>query len=129
MSEPVATAAGLHINVLEFLALILNLWFMLWLLHGMGPCVGEHIVQALADNRSALSWMWFASHSHSPPVHHLAHFAMALILFTDVQAQIMGVHLPGKENVGADALSHVHQFPLWGSAITACSQLQGLLAY
>ena len=48
-SEPLATTDGLHINVLEFLTLIVNIWLTQRLLNIGGPRVGGHIIQALAQ--------------------------------------------------------------------------------
>ena len=57
---------NLHINVLEFIAIIINIWIALTILrqpaHISKP--GGHIVRVLADNTSALSWLRYALRSH-----------------------------------------------------------------
>ena len=54
----------LHINALEFVAIIINIWFVILHIHQDPTKVGGHIIQILADNTSALSWFKYAAHSH-----------------------------------------------------------------
>jgi hypothetical protein len=127
--EPDSHAAGLHINILEFIALIINIWLTERLLLKDGYRVGGHIIQTLSDNTSALSWMSHAIRSLTPTVSHLACFLTALQVYLPLQSNLTGCHLPGKQNIGADVLSRVHQYPSWGSATAACSNLAALPAY
>ena len=128
-SEPVGSADGLHINVLEFLALIINAWLALSLLRLRPALIGGEILAVLADNTSALSWMKHASRSHRPPVRRLARCLSALFLASPVQAAVSGSHIPGKDNVAADRLSRVNEYPTWPCVIAGLSHLQHLPAY
>jgi len=52
----------LHINVPEFIALLVNVWFTLASCHVGDPLhTQHHISNFLTDNMSALSWMLHAS--------------------------------------------------------------------
>jgi hypothetical protein len=51
---------GLHINVLELLAIIINVWIVLTWLQRLNVPSGGWIISVLADNTSALSWLHFA---------------------------------------------------------------------
>jgi hypothetical protein len=46
-----------HINILELIALIINIWLTLVSFTQHGNILGGHIITMLADNTSALSWM------------------------------------------------------------------------
>jgi hypothetical protein len=127
--EPDKDAKGFHINTLEFIALIINIWLVEHLLLQDGERMGGHIIQALSDNTSALSWMSHASRSLNPTASCLARFLTALQVYLPLQAHLTGCHLPGQQNTGADVLSRVHQYPSWGSVIAACSLLEALPAY
>jgi len=128
-TEPLATADGLHINVLEFLALIINTWLALSLLGRLPARLGGEILAVLADNTSALSWMRHASRSHSPPVRRLARCLSALLLASPLQVAASGAHIPGRENVAADRLSRVNEYPSWASVTNNLSHLATLPAY
>lgn len=128
-SEPLGTADGLHINVLEFLAIIINSFVALALLRTRPATVGGEILAVLADNTSALSWMKHAGRSHSPPVRRLARCLSALFLASPIQAAVTGSHIPGKENIAADRLSRVNEYPSWASVISGLSHLQPLPVY
>jgi hypothetical protein len=52
-----ADQEGLHINPLEFLAAIVNLWLCLTLVRFLPPCHMGYIIDLFSDNTSALSWM------------------------------------------------------------------------
>ncbi|MGH7974573.1 MAG: hypothetical protein ACREBR_03520 [bacterium] len=129
ITEPTATATGLHINVLELVAIVINIWMTLRRLQAIGEIQGGHIVRVQADNTSALSWMKFAARSHSLPVRRLVRFLSALLLCTDFPCKMEGSHIKGSENVGADALSRLTPFPTWDSAISECSPLGVCQAY
>jgi hypothetical protein len=88
--------------------------------------VGGHIIQILADNTSALSWFKYAAHSHQQAIHNLAYLCHCLIVFSHTTefATFKGQHIPGKENIEADALSCPKLFPTLASTIAQHSQLQ-----
>jgi hypothetical protein len=68
-----------HINVLEFLAVILNIWVAVRYLM-LKPIRNAHIIMnVLADNTSALSWMHHAARTKRPAVRNLARFLQALL--------------------------------------------------
>jgi hypothetical protein len=50
-------AEGIHINVLEFLACVINLWLALWATRNLGPPTGGWILLLRTDNTSAPSWL------------------------------------------------------------------------
>ncbi|MGH3054149.1 MAG: hypothetical protein ACRDL7_04125, partial [Gaiellaceae bacterium] len=122
-SEPSIDAQGLHINTLELLAIIINLWMALSRVKAAGRILGGHIISVLADNTTALSWMKYAAQSHRLPVRRLSRFTSALTIFAGADCQLIGTHIPGKDNVGADALSRLSIYPTWASATSACFQL------
>jgi hypothetical protein len=126
------SAAGEHINVLEFVALIINLWFVIKSIKARGPIVGGHVISLLADNTSALSWLRYAARSHRPVVRDLARFCMALTLFScAVPLKVSGRHLAGRLNVEADSLSRFSSLEAfhWDYVIKQHSQLQTCLPY
>jgi len=128
-SEPDGTSDGLHINVLEFIALIINLWFTLAIIRRMGPRLGGYIISLLADNTSALSWLRYAARSHRPLVRELSRFAMGLTLASPLSFKLSGRHIKGTLNVGADVLSRPADWPTWASATKEHSPLGTCQAY
>jgi hypothetical protein len=52
---------GLHINVLELIAIIINIWLALVFITQVSDIPSGHIITMLVDNTSALSWMHYAS--------------------------------------------------------------------
>ena len=122
-------SAQLHVNIGEFLAIIINVWLTLALAkhHSVPP--GGWIWRANADNTSALSWMRYAARTHSPVIMALARFLTALLAFSPFPVNLQGYHIPGILNVGPDALSRPHQFPTWASVFEAAPALQTFKAY
>jgi hypothetical protein len=56
--EPLdASTNGLHINPLEFLAIIANMWLVMKLIMSLTPVLIGCIIDLLSDNTSAISWM------------------------------------------------------------------------
>ena len=53
-TEPLASADGLHINVLEFVAITINVWQVLALINQYPPTAGGDILSVMIDNTSAL---------------------------------------------------------------------------
>jgi hypothetical protein len=81
---------GLHINILEFPALTINVWFVIKAALQQGPHPGGHILILLTDNTSALSWLHHAARSHSPPVRRLARLISAFFLFNAFPLTLQG---------------------------------------
>ena len=72
-----------HINIYELIALLIQKWILLRLLfEGLQPPPGSWVVEMLADNTSALSWLRYAARTSRPPVCHLARSASRANTFT-----------------------------------------------
>jgi len=132
--EQTVEACPVHINILEFVAIIIDLWFIIRHLeqqHSTDPQSsppGGHRILALADNTSALSWLQYATRTRRPVVRHMARFLTAF-LSSPFPAQfvcVQGRHLAGKLNVDADLLSCFKLAPLWESALLNSSNLAPL---
>ena len=110
---------ALHINILELVGLIVNLWFTITLCLKSDPTAARHhIFHFKADNTSALSWFRKATKSRTPVVRRLARFVQALLTFSPVPLQISQDHIPGPLNGPADVLSRpLTKCPSWASAI------------
>ena len=124
---------GMHINLLEFVALIINVWCAVkfikrWL--GKGA-VRDFIAKFLADNTSAISWLKYAGRSNKLPVRNLARLLTALLIHvSDLPLQVSAEHIPGILNIAADALSRFSKHPSWASLIEDESlNLRGVQAY
>jgi hypothetical protein len=78
--EPESDAAGLHINPLEFIGCIVNLWLLLRLIKTLPPCETGYIIDLLSDNTSALSWLKVTAATRNPDLQPLARFASALLV-------------------------------------------------
>jgi hypothetical protein len=121
---------GTHINVLEFVALIINIWLILTILRSSTAFFreGGNIVECLADNTSALSWMRYATRTKRTDVRNLSYILHALLLYsgTSDQVQFVGCHIPGILNDEADALSRPEKFPTLASVIARFSHLRTL---
>jgi hypothetical protein len=128
-SEPDLDALGLHINVLEFVAIILNLWMIIVQSRRRPEPAGGHIFAVFADNTSALSWLRYASRSHRPNVRCLARFTSALLFASGFQGKVQSRHLSGTLNRGADALSRCQSYPTWASVTAQCSLLSSCVTY
>jgi hypothetical protein len=48
---------GLHINPLEFIACIINLWLLVKVVQTAPPCLMGYMIDLWSDNTLALSWM------------------------------------------------------------------------
>jgi hypothetical protein len=103
--EPDGTSDGLHINVLEFIAMIIELWFVITKISEKGHIAHGYIVSLQDDNTSAILWQHYAARSHRPLVHELSRFAMGLTRVCPHSLKLTGKHLSGSLNKGAGALS------------------------
>jgi hypothetical protein len=125
--EPDSDAAGLHINPLEFIAAIVNLWLLLKIVSTLPPCDTGYIIDLLSDNTSALSWLKVTAATRNPDLQPLARFASALLVQASrLLTRVQPCHIPGKENVEADALSRLQNGRLksWADVINRCSRLR-----
>jgi hypothetical protein len=73
-------AQGLHINPLEFLAVIVNLWLALKIIGNNPICLTGSIINLVSDNTTALSWMHVAATTPNPELQQLTCFASALLV-------------------------------------------------
>ena len=78
--EPTPDQVGLHINPLEFIATIINLWLLLILVKSLPECTTGYIVDILSDNTSALSWLKLTATTKDTRLQPLARFASALLI-------------------------------------------------
>jgi hypothetical protein len=128
-----------HINILEFIALIVEIWICARQIHTAVttpnhpdtfalPPPGGHRIAALADNTSALSWLRYATRTRRVPVRQLARLLTAFLSlpFPTSHFRIDGKHLAGIKNKGADHLSQFEKSPSWASAMANCAPLRTL---
>jgi hypothetical protein len=118
---------SLQINILEFVAIVINLWFVLWFIRNQHPLPpGGHVIAVLADNTSALSWMKYAARSHALPIQHLSLFCQALLTLSNTSDMLTTAarHIPGVDNGAADSLSRPEVAPTLASAIKLFPVLQ-----
>lgn len=108
---------GLHINVLELIALIINLWLSI-------QCYSGHadlVISAFADNTSPLSWLNNPAKVWHPMVRRLARFLQTLLAFAPAPLSLQASHIAGHLNIDADLLSRPRLAPSWESAISQLS--------
>jgi hypothetical protein len=99
-------AQCIHINPLEFLAVIINLWLALKIIGDDPLCLTGTIIYLLSDNTTALSWMHVAAPTPNPELQQLARFASALLVqAAQLLTRVQPLHIPGKENNEADNLN------------------------
>jgi hypothetical protein len=125
--EPNPEELGLHINPLEFLACIINLWLFLCLIKSSPRCPTGYILDLLSDNTSALSWMHFTATTKNPLLQPLARFASALLIQArNYLTRVQPCHIAGIKNDEADALSRWQNGRLtyFADVITRCSHLR-----
>uniref|UniRef100_UPI002596FA89 hypothetical protein n=1 Tax=uncultured Marinobacter sp. TaxID=187379 RepID=UPI002596FA89 len=126
--EPLdANTAGLHINPLEFLATIINLWLVLKLVVQLPANPTGYIIDLLSDNTSALSWMRLTAQTRDPRLQPLARITSTMLVMTSRHlTRVQPKHIPGDDNFEADTLSRSEngQVPSWERVISRCSRLQ-----
>jgi hypothetical protein len=118
---------GLHINPLEFLAIIINIWIALKLFADQPHLATGYIVTLLSDNTSAISWLRTAGKCQDPGVRRLARLASSfLVRACTLTTLFQSCHIPGKQNDEADCLSRLVNklVPSWDYVTTLCSRLQ-----
>jgi hypothetical protein len=112
-SQP--TEAELHINILEYVALIVNVWFCLWHIRRFeSDRVGGHVLNIRGDNTSTLSWLRFSTRSRNPVVRCLSRFLVLLFTKSAFPDRLVGSHIRGVKNDEADCLLRpVSRAPSW----------------
>ena len=97
---------GLHINPLEFLGTIINIWLHLVLEPSLPPCPTGHILELLADNTTALSWCRLTSPTKNELLQPWACFVATLLVLACWQnTRVQPDHIQGIKNHEADCLS------------------------
>jgi hypothetical protein len=116
----------MHINPLEFVAIIINVWFAILHIRRDPTRPGGHHILVQADNTSALSWLRYAARTQRRAIRNLAYLLHGLILFSQTAqyANFNGRHLPGQDNAEADGVSRPELYPSLASAIAAFFPLQ-----
>lgn len=78
--KPIAPdVKGLHINPLEFLMVIINLWLALKVISGGSIFLTGYILDLLSDNTTALSWTHVTPTTPNPDLQQFAHFASTFL--------------------------------------------------
>lgn len=129
-NDPESTDGFLHINPLEYLGALINLWICIKCVILLGPIDGGYILALLIDNTTAVSWMSIASRTKDPLLQGLARLGSALLVeASQLLMKVCPKHHPGNQNGAADALSRPqlqgndHENSL-ASVIEEWSQLQ-----
>jgi len=119
--------SGHHINLLEFVGVVVNLWISIVLLRRQLAPPSGFIVGILADNTSALSWLKFAATTDNASVRALARLTSSLIMHLHANNSVFQqAHIPGRLNVEADRLSRLlpdGSVPTWASVTEQCNHL------
>ena len=97
---------GLHINPLEFLGTIINIWLHLVLEPSLPSYPTGHILELLADNITALSWYHLTSLTKNELLQPWACFVATLLVFAHWQnTRVQPDHIQDIKNHEADCLS------------------------
>ena len=127
MGEPLdPTAEGLHINPLEFIAVIINLWLGLKMLEADPASATGEIIALFSDNTTANSWLRYCSKVPDPRLRALARVASLLLTRASLlNTRFQSFHIPGLTNVEADYLSRLIRglAPSWDSVMRDNSRL------
>jgi hypothetical protein len=127
-AEPVEPSSeGLHINPLEFIACIINLWLLIKLVQAAPRRLTGNIIDLWSDNTSALSWMRVTAATRDPRLQPLARLASTfLVIVSQHLTRVQPRHIPGKENFEADYLSRSENglVPSWERVTQQCSRLR-----
>jgi hypothetical protein len=127
--EPDLDPSQSHINLYEFVAIIIELWICArQLMEEHWYIDGGHILLALADNTSALSWLKYAARTKRPHVRRLSRFLIYFLSqpFPALNLKVRSRHLAGLLNTGADYLSRFELAPSWESAMNQFPPLKNL---
>jgi hypothetical protein len=123
MPSSVTAGGEPHINILEFIAIIINVYLCIIALSSKPFFVSKGfsflsgvLIQCLADNTSAVSWMTFASCSPSVPI---CLFLVTLVFHANslFPHQLTGHYAEGKLNSLADALSWPQEYPSYNNMV------------
>jgi hypothetical protein len=100
----------LHINPLELLGAIINVWLIIvWRKHA-APLSSGFVVDLWSDNTTSLAWLSLCATTRDPHLQPLTRLASALIVHAGINlTKIQLHHIPGVLNIEADALSRLHK--------------------
>ena len=134
--DPLLIDDEIHINIFEFIAIIINLFFSILRMHEKHTRARHltsngYVLHALSDNTSALSWMRHASRSRAAPTRNLALLLITFLFHANSLFPISthGFHIAGSLNDRADALSRPQSFPSYNDVWTAYADLRPLQCY
>ena len=83
-----------------------------------------------ADSTSALGWISHASRSRQPCIQNVTRAYAAMLTFClPASFTITSSHIPGEQNIGADALSRPAQFSSWRAVHRVAPTLESLPHY
>jgi hypothetical protein len=118
---------GLHINPLEFIATIVNLWLAIKWAQSNPPCPTGHILALFADNTLAVSWLHFTAITPNTDYRHVARVSSSfLVEAAKLTMRVQPQHIAGVKNPEADCLSRLkngQHVPSWEAIIEECSPL------
>lgn len=107
----------IHINILEFITIIINVWFAATL-QRPNDLPSHRIWEFLADNTTAVSWVSHAARVQRPAVTRLTRFLTVLLFHLSQTTRVQATYLPGDQNQDADLLSRTSSRALsWASVI------------
>ena len=132
-AEPDIDPLLYHINVLEFLAIFVELWISFRIIFPDASTVtalpdGGHVILVKADNTTAVSWLSYATRTKRANVRRIARFLQDFIShpLPSEHVRVQGEHIPGVTNVGADILSRFEISPSWDSVMSNYQPLSTL---
>ena len=135
---PDPSAPEHHINIHEFIGILVNVFFLMLVFchmhhiqHPNIPNVDGFIFRVAADNTSALSWMTHASRSREPKLVNLVYLLSHITFhFNSIHASRFDAsHIQGKLNVQADALSRPQDHPSYLNVFNSYPEMKSLPAY
>ena len=106
-----------HINLLEFVVLLINFWFLQRLASHATPQPQTLVISMRTDNTSALSWLSHAARAKRPATRRLARLFQAMLTSAPIPVQLQASHIAGELNHNADLLSRPSLAPTWASVI------------
>ena len=121
------TSDGLHINPLEFLAAIINLWIAIKLIPDISTVSTGNILDLFSDNTTCLSWCRFTTVTKDPNLQSWARLvALFLLQLRGHNTRVQPKHIKGELNKEADTLSRSKngRYPSWEVVINQHSQLE-----
>jgi hypothetical protein len=117
MDDDTDASLPMHINVLEFVALLINVWFIVRWAIRCNPNTPELIIRMRTDNSSALSWLQYAARSKRRVIRRLARMFQSLLTCSPLPLQLQSDHIQGERNHNADLLSRQTLANSWESVI------------